>query len=479
MKYTMVMKFGGGVLRNPDDFRRAAKIITDHRAEDPIAVVSAVGASGEYTVKTTDLLLRAADRSLPTKQRKQALNKVVDWHEALASSLGCEEDLLGHDFTQLGAEFKNPAKPMGEREYKDLIASHGEPMAAKLLADVLTKSGYPSIPVNAPDIGFVTTSNFGDADLLDSSYPIIVVELQKKATSASGDRCLVVTGFTGVDNKKRATTMGRGSSDYTTVAIGAAINAEVYIFKDVPGFLTAPPDIIPDANVIPELSYAEAQALGLYGVDVVCHKAIGAARKRSGLKIHVRNIGNPTSGGTLITSGKKKTGIVKGIATCSIDVIKIYPGRYGAEGADNPECGEKHARRVFRRRFDSDTATTLNVFSAMDHVVVLSYSCTVPGHATFLVRDPTHSSSEFVHDNYGFNIGGESDKCLVTLVGDGIGDNMEVRHRFYRVLDGVRKQFPEPVFYRDAVVTETSIGVALKKRAKDATVKTLYKEFFP
>jgi aspartate kinase len=458
MRYKVIMKFGGADLGIPKYIDEATDIVISNMSRNPIVVPSAVGSCDVYPVKTTNLLLQIADTRNSDRQRKKLLETVISRHRQIISDLGLNDTLLDDDFEALEKYFKSP-KDYPPKEYADLLAAFGELISSKIVADVQSKKGYPSIAIDAADIGFVTTSRFGDANILDSSYGEIRESLN--SLSQKTKECPIVTGYIGKGKKGKRTTLGRGGSDYTAVILGAAAKTNVEVWKKVKGFLTVIPEFIEKPNVIDELSYAEAEELGRHGAKVLQGKTISAARKRTGLKIWVKDIDEPENPGTLITSGRKKEGVVKAITYCDVDVLRTYP-----------------------RTYDQKAVLT-NILAARDNIEVLADSFTTgdPGYALFVVRDPSHSIGNVLREKTGIKVGGETDKRMIKLVGDGIGDNQEIKERAHRALVKVQEYFSTQtvfhVVYRLEPTTGTSIGFVVRKRALEGAVKALYREFFP
>lgn len=240
------MKFGGASVAFPKRFLNVADIIISRKKEydDIVVVVSAMG-------KTTDRLLKLA--------------KMV------------------HD---------NPPK----RE-QDMLISVGERISIALLSMALAKKGGEAISFTGSQSGIITCERHSEARIIDVRPKRIIDELM------SG-RVVIVAGFQGVSKKGEITTLGRGGSDTSAVALGIALNAEkVEFYKDVPGIYSEDPKINSQASFFSELSYEEALDIMYCGCKVLSSRCIRLAMDNQ-LPLQVRSFVNLENEGTIVR-GKK------------------------------------------------------------------------------------------------------------------------------------------------------------------------------
>jgi aspartate kinase len=184
----------------------------------------------------------------------------------------------------------------------DSLVALGERISAWALAGYLKQTGSHAEFVRAENV-IVTDSNFGNAS------PDIEATRKKCEQSLLPllDRGVVpvVAGYSGADALGKATTLGRGGSDYSATIIGAANGAdEVWIWTDVDGVLTADPRICPDAATLPEISFEEAIELAYYGAKVIHPKAAYPAAQ-AGFPVWIKNSFRPEVAGTKITHAAK------------------------------------------------------------------------------------------------------------------------------------------------------------------------------
>lgn len=241
-KNPAVLKFGGSSVKGVGRMQHVANIIADAcKYQKVVVVVSAMG-------DTTDHLL------------------------SLAASCTNEPD----------------------RRELDVLLSTGEQVSIALLSIILKDKGINVKSFTGSQLGILTENEFGSARILS-----IDSDLVSKALSEND--VVVVAGFQGVTIDGQITTLGRGGSDTSAVALAAACNAvECQIFTDVDGIFTADPNKVAGAEFIPEISYDDCLYLTQNGAQVMHDRAVILA-KRYGVKVRVRNTFNPGHEGTIIS----------------------------------------------------------------------------------------------------------------------------------------------------------------------------------
>jgi aspartate kinase len=217
----IVQKYGGSSVATPEKIKKIAEKIkkTVESGEKVCVVVSAMG-------KTTDELIALA-------------KKVSD-----------------------------SPKP---REL-DMLLSTGEQVTAALLSIALNDIGVPSVSFNAFQLEMTTTSDFNNARIIDINAERLLDEFQTNDV-------IVVTGFQGITNLKDITTLGRGGSDTSAVAIAAKLNTKCEIYSDVAGVFACDPKIIPSAKKQEYITYEELMELASMGAKVVHSRAVEIAKK--------------------------------------------------------------------------------------------------------------------------------------------------------------------------------------------------------
>ncbi len=243
---TVVQKYGGSSVATPEQILRVAKRVIDTRRDghDVVVVVSAMG-------NTTNELL------------------------ALAASVSA-----------------NP-----ERRELDMLLTVGERISISLLSMAIHDLGYPAVSFTGSQSGIITTDNHTNARIIR----VTPVRVQQ---ALEVGRIVIVAGFQGVSERLEVTSLGRGGTDTTAVALAAALDAEYCeICSDVDGVYTADPRVVPDARRLDELSYEEMQVLADAGAKVLNAEAVEWAR-RNNIEIRCAATDGDRKPGTRIRHGR-------------------------------------------------------------------------------------------------------------------------------------------------------------------------------
>src|SRR5689334_12098299 len=228
---TVVMKFGGTSVANAERLKRAAQRIVAQR-EHGNRVVAVLSARG----KTTDELIAMAEEISPHPDRREM----------------------------------------------DMLLSTGERISCALCAMAINDLGHRAISLTGSQAGIVTDTSHTKARILD-------IRADRIRQALGEDQIVLVAGFQGVSTSRDVTTLGRGGSDTTAVALAAAIGAEVCeIYTDVAGVFTADPRVVPDARRLPVVSFEEMLEMASSGAKVLQLRAVEYARNH-GVRIHCRS----------------------------------------------------------------------------------------------------------------------------------------------------------------------------------------------
>jgi len=178
----------------------------------------------------------------------------------------------------------------------DMLLSCGERISMSLLAMALAKRGIGAVSLTGSQSGIITSDDHTMARIID-------VRCHRAVAALQAGKVVIVGGFQGVSESKEITTLGRGGSDTTAVALGVALGSErVTFYKDVPGFFDADPKKAKEAKCFEHLTFDEAHALALKGAKVLEPRSIALA-KANGLELFVR--GMEEAEGTHIGSGPR------------------------------------------------------------------------------------------------------------------------------------------------------------------------------
>jgi aspartate kinase len=254
----IVLKFGGTSVGTVDKVRDAAAIIEQQPAPRA-AVVSA--ASG-----VTNMLLEAAARAAggEVPGARHVVDLIAARHAGIVEGIADARERAGAvgELDQLAAALVEALDDVARagglsKELSDRIVATGEKSMSVIMAALLRSRGTPAVHVFA-DTVIATDDRFGNARPDRERTRAQAGELVRPHLDAG--MTVVITGFIGGAPDGRTTTLGRGGSDYSATLLGAALDAdEVQIWTDVPGVLSADPRQVPEARVIPAISYEEAQ----------------------------------------------------------------------------------------------------------------------------------------------------------------------------------------------------------------------------
>lgn len=240
---TLIMKFGGASLSTPESFSQLADLIIEKKKEYP-RIVSVVSAMGGMTDHLISLALKV-----------------------------------------------NPSPP--RREY-DMLVSVGERISISLLAMALSAKGLQAVSFTGSQSGVLTTEEHSEARIVDVRPFRLLPYLEK-------GYIVIVAGFQGVSGCKEITTLGRGGSDTSAVALAVALRAEkVEFYKDVGGIFSDDPDFMPNASVFLKLTYEEALEIVEKTGGKVLHPRALRLAQRNALPLHVRSFLDLEGEGTLI-----------------------------------------------------------------------------------------------------------------------------------------------------------------------------------
>src|SRR5215216_4710326 len=236
-------------------------------AEPPAAAGTLVMKFGGTSVADPEKIRRVASRLV---EAKRAGNRVV----AVVSAMGQHTDEL----VSLAHEVSPQPKP---REM-DMLISVGERISCALAAMAIHDLGHEAISLTGSQAGIVTDTVHGKAKIVEVRAARIHEALDK-------DRIVLVAGFQGVSTEFNITTLGRGGSDTTAVALAAALSADACeIYTDVDGVFTADPRIVPDARKLHAVSYEEMLEMAASGAKVLQLRCVEFARNH-GVTLHVRS----------------------------------------------------------------------------------------------------------------------------------------------------------------------------------------------
>ena len=205
--------------------------------------------------------------------------------------------------------------PNASKREMDMLLSTGEQITISLLAMAIEKLGFPVISLTGWQVGMKTDTHYSEARIHKVDAERIRMELDKK-------RIVIVAGFQGINKYDDITTLGRGGSDTTAVALAAALKADLCeIYTDVDGVYTADPRIVKDARKLEEVSYDEMLELASLGANVLHNRSVEMAKKYN-VNMSVRSSFSKANGTKVMEVVKMEKMLVKGVARDN-DVARI------------------------------------------------------------------------------------------------------------------------------------------------------------
>ena len=441
----IVMKFGGTSVADAERILGVAEIVRRRLPSRPVVVVSALAG-------VTDLLVRAVEAA--RRGDREAIEPVladVERRHRWALTGSVEDPRRRHDLSlEVDALFEELRQLLrsvrilgeGTPRSSDALLAFGEILSSRLVASALVDRGLPARWVDPREV-MITDENHGAAEpdldeVARRSERVIVPHLLAGAVPVTG-------GFVGATRSGRTTTLGRGGSDTSAAVLGSVMAAaEIQIWTDVDGLMTADPKLVPAARTLPRVSFAEAAELAYYGAKVL-HPASIAPAVRRAIPVRVLNARAPEDPGTrILEEGDPATPPIVSVAS----------------------RGGVRSVRVVSRRMRLDPGFLPAVLAEFDRAGLVpdltvssevAVSVVVPAGARLEdVRRALHGVAD-VEDAEG--------RALVSVVGSGLARDGRVRRR---VLAALAEIEPEIVSLggsgtsATAVVPEDRLGEAVR-----------------
>ena len=230
-------------------------------------------------------------------------NQVV----VVLSAMGKQTDVL--------LDMAKDINPKASRRELDMLLTTGEQTSVALMAMAMDSLGVPAVSLNAFQVAMHTTADYGNARLKKIDTERIKFELDNR-------RIVVITGFQGISKYDDLTTLGRGGSDTTAVALAAALHADACeIYTDVDGVYTADPRKVPNARKLKEITYDEMLDLATLGAGVLHNRSVEMAKKY-GVPLVVRSSLNNSEGTVVKEEVTVERMLISGVAL-DTDAVRI------------------------------------------------------------------------------------------------------------------------------------------------------------
>lgn len=457
-----VLKFGGTSVASAENINKVVEIVSATVKKGPaVVVVSALGG-------VTDLLLGAATLAAAGDEAyREKLTVVEQRHlEAVKQLLPVANQ------SQLLSLVKKACNEIEDicngvfllRELtarsKDRIASYGEWLSSRIIAERFNSAGVPAQWVDSREL-IRTNSSFTAAEV---DYTVTNQQVHKYFDQSDAS-LYILPGFIASDSQGITTTLGRGGSDFTAAIMAAALDATVLeIWTDVSGMMTADPRLTSNARIIPQISYQEAMELSHFGAKVIYPPTIQPVMGK-GIPVWIKNTFAPSDEGTLIESVTRKDGdIVRGISSINnIALISLEgSGMIGIPG---------FSKRLFEALSSEKINVILITQSSSEHSICVGIDS---GSA---VRAKSAVDSAFANEialNKVEPLQIESDLSIVALVGENMKSHPGISGRMFSAMgrNGVNVR---------AIAqgsSEKNISAVIATRDVRKAINVLHEEFF-
>lgn len=294
----------------------------------------------------------------------------------------------------------------------DMLLASGEQVSIALLSMALSKRGLSAHPYLAHQLGIQTDSIYSKARITNIDSQKIIAAIEKGEIP-------IVAGFQGVDSAERITTLGRGGSDTTAVAIAAALQIpDCEIYTDVEGVFTADPRLVPEAKKIQKLSYDEMMEMAALGSKVLHFRCVEIAAKYN-VKIHVRSTFTPAEGTWIEAEGDEMEAPVVSAITQDAKVVVL--------SAEPAPAGVAFLTDLFRQLSDKEVVVDIiaQAEGARGQRIAFSIS-----------DEDLHEGQEILKSVLpkDVSITVAKDVAKVSIVGVGMRSHPGVAARFFNVL---------------------------------------------
>ena len=401
MSNIIVQKYGGTSIAGPKRISIVARRIVSYRRKgyDLVVVVSALG-------DTTDDLLKLAYKITPSPS---------------------------------------------EREL-DMLISTGEQTSVALLAMAIHKLGYEAISFTGAQVGIITDSSHTKARIIKINASRIKRELAQK-------RIVIVAGFQGVDLLREITTLGRGGSDLTAVALGKVLKAKsCEIYTDVEGVYTADPRIVPQARKLQSLSYDEMLEMASLGAQVLQTRCVELA-KRFNIPIIVRS-SFTDKGGTMISPEvKRMEKVVVSAVTLNKNETKVTI----RDVPDRPGVAAKIFKKIAQEGINVDM-----IVQNISRTGTTDLSFTVVKENLAKTLKTARKASKQIG---GGNVIADRDIARVSVIGVGMKSHSGIAAGMFEALA------ENKINIEMISTSEISISCVIRKKFAQRAVRAIHKKF--
>lgn len=392
---------------------------------------------GGTSVANKERIFNVANRCIEDYKKG---NDVV----VVLSAMGKQTDVL--------LEMANDINPKASKRELDMLLTTGEQTSVALMAMAMHSLGVPAISLNAFQVAMHTTSVSGNARLKKIDKERIEHELEQR-------KIVIVTGFQGISRYDDYTTLGRGGSDTTAVALAAALHADACeIYTDVDGVYTADPRIVKEAKKLEEITYDEMLELASLGAGVLHNRSVEMAKKY-GVRLVVRSSLNTSEGTMVKEEVKMEKMLVSGVA-CDKNVVRI--ALVGLE--DQPGV----AFKLFRHLANHNVNVDMILQSiGRDNTKDISFTVTEDMADVAVETVERHRSGSLKCQD----VKVKRNVAKVSVVGAGMQTNPGVAARMFEAL------YDANVNIQQISTSEIRVTVLIDRTETDKAMNAVHKEF--
>ena len=414
-----VIKFGGSSVGTPERIKAVIAIARNYDTSELVMVCSAFGGVTDQLIRMSHLALQG------DVTYKEVLQAIETRHlDAVRALIGISRQ------TAVLAQVKFGINELEDilhgvflvRELtartQDYIMSFGERLSATIIAEAVRETGLESEYVDARTV-IKTDNRFGYARV---NFSVTDRLIQEHYRNSKGIR--VVTGFIASAETGETTTLGRSGSDYTAaIFAGALRSADLEIWTDVDGMMTADPRLVKSAFTVPSMSYEEAMELSHFGAKVIFPATMKPAMSH-GIPIWIKNTFNPAHPGTVIRGEQTDTRPVKGISSMKgISLVNLQgSGLMGVVGVSS---------RFFSALAHGQVNVVLISQASSEHSICIAVEQAQADRAVNALRKEfRHEIQEGLIDE----IIAANDLAIIAVVGDGMKHQSGTSGRMFGAL---------------------------------------------
>ncbi|MGC6405009.1 bifunctional aspartate kinase/homoserine dehydrogenase I [Bisgaard Taxon 45] len=418
-----VLKFGGTSLANPERFSQAAQLIEKAHFEEQAAGVLSAPA------KITNHLVALSEKASLNQPTDANFNEAVEIFYNIINGLHAENNRFDLEGTKalIDAEFAQISQLLEEIRQQGFVSDavkatidcRGEKLSIAMMKAWFEARGY-DVTVIDPVEKLLAQGSY-----LESSVDIEESTKRVDAKSIPTKNVVLMAGFTAGNEKGELVLLGRNGSDYSAACLAACLGASACeIWTDVDGVFTCDPRLVPDARLLPSLSYREAMELSYFGAKVIHPRTIGPLVQTK-IPCLIKNTANPSAPGSIIDGNVQSEQLqVKGIT--NLDNVAMFnvsgPGMQGMVGM---------ASRVFSAMSNAGVSVILITQSSSEY----SISFCVPAKSVDMAKQALEKEFEQeLKVNALEPIDVIRDLSIISVVGDGMKQAKGIAARFFSAL---------------------------------------------